>query len=148
MLKEKATVIAVESDGLWVETLRQSACSQCAAQKGCGQRVLANSITKNMSHIKVYFNEDQSRNWVLGDQVEIGISEDSLVTATLVVYMVPLILMVLGAYLGSMLGASDAFSVSGAILGLLLGALWSRWHSFRHKSNCRYHAMVLGPINQ
>lgn len=144
MLKETGTVLSVDADGLWVETLRQSSCAQCSAQKGCGQKVLADSVTKNMSHIKAFFSGEQERIWVRGDEVEIGVSEDMLVLATLAVYMVPLVLMVLFAYMGSTLGEGDAFSMAGATIGLLGGGLWSRWHSFRNRSNCRYHAVVLG----
>ena len=40
MLVETGRVVAVEEDSLWVETIRQSTCGSCAAQKGCGHGLL------------------------------------------------------------------------------------------------------------
>ena len=43
MLTEVGRVIAVERDGLWVETIRSSTCGSCGARKACGHG-LANQM--------------------------------------------------------------------------------------------------------
>ena len=56
MLTETGKVIAIEDDGLWVETLQLSACAQCAARQGCGQRVLAKAGMQNLHHVNLKTN--------------------------------------------------------------------------------------------
>lgn len=145
MLKEQGTIISVDDDGVWVETIQKSACDSCSVRSGCGQRLLADSVVKNMSHIKAYFSCSDSRIWLVGDRVEIGISEDALVSATLLAYMMPLVLMLLFALLGSNIGDSDAYAIVGAVIGLAFGAFLARWYSFSKRADSRYHAVVLGP---
>ena len=153
MLIEEGTVVAVEEDGLWVETMKQSACEKCSAKAGCGQRLLNSSGGTKMSKIKAYFSssgvshsasDTTSKIWVAGDRVEIGIEEQALVTATLLAYMVPLLMMVVVAYLASLVSSADSVTVTGAVIGLLAGGAYSRWYAQNHKSDCRFHAVVLG----
>lgn len=59
MLTETGRVIAIDDDGVWVETLKQSACHQCKARKGCGQKLLASTFA-NTSKLKVYFRSPTS----------------------------------------------------------------------------------------
>jgi len=40
MLTETARVVALDSDAVWVETLRQTSCGSCAARSGCGHGML------------------------------------------------------------------------------------------------------------
>lgn len=144
MLKEVGKVVAVDTDGLWVETIQKSACDQCSARSGCGQRLLADSVMKNMSQIKAYYTPENTRIWSVGDNVEIGLSENALVTAALVVYMLPLMFMVSFAYLGAVLGSGDLGAGLGAMLGLAMGAFFVRWHAYRYRPNRRFQAVILG----
>ncbi len=130
MLTETGRVLAVDEDGLWVETHKQSACAQCSAKQGCGQSLLAESALKDMTVIKAYFNTlaQRDRVWQVGASVAIGIDERALVRGALTAYLLPLILMLAGAWLGQML-LGELFSVLFALLGLGLGALALRWRS-------------------
>jgi sigma-E factor negative regulatory protein RseC len=49
MILETGVVVAVESDGLWVETIQKSACEVCVAEKGCGQKFLSKLAGKTVS---------------------------------------------------------------------------------------------------
>ena len=42
---ESGRVVAIEESGVWVETIRSSACGSCAARSGCGHRTLAGMLT-------------------------------------------------------------------------------------------------------
>ena len=144
MLKERGRVVSVSADGIWVETLQKAACDTCSAKAGCGQRLLASSVMKNMSQIKATVPEGGQRIWSVGDYVEIGMEEDALVSATFFAYLIPLFALVLGALFGHYVGQSDAFAVAGAAIGLGFGGFVSRVYSFRQSVNHRYHAIVLG----
>jgi len=142
MLIEKGLVVSVDEDGLWVETLQQSACDACSAQKGCGQSLVARSLMSNMTLIKARFsfNSDE-RIWHVGQEVDIGIQENALVFATLIVYLFPLLMLVVGALAGSIFG--ELGSVIGSLVGFSLGALIVRWHSATRSKQSFYDAVVL-----
>ena len=55
MIIETGTVVALESDALWVETIQKTACEACVAQKGCGTRVLS-KLTGKTNRIRVLAN--------------------------------------------------------------------------------------------
>lgn len=143
MMTEQGRVLAIEDDGLWVETYQKSACDQCSAQKGCGQSLLAKSLMQNMHCVKACFGSPSRRIWKEGDTVVIGIEESVLLWATFVSYFPPLIAMLAGAGLASILGKSDAFAVSGAFLGLASGFLFVRWYSKNDSHRRSYHAVVI-----
>ena len=147
MLTEQGRIIAVDPDGVWVETIQRATCDTCSARSGCGQSLLANRASYHFSEIKAFFSEQDRCAWAVGDQVEIGISEGTLVSAALFAYLVPLCFMVFGAYIFSLIGESDYFSGAGALAGLLIGAISTRWHSFKHRSSSRYHAVVIQSLN-
>lgn len=122
MLTESAKVIAIEDDGLWVETLKQSACNACSAKSGCGQHLLANYM-RDMTYIKARFNSGNAqRIWNLGDQVEIGVNENALVINALLVYLLPLAGMLSFAALGHAFKLPDLMVATGAFAGLFIAA--------------------------
>lgn len=149
MLKETGRVVAVEKDGLWVETLKQSACGACAARHGCGQKLLMTpSKSSNITFIKALF-EDQSsqQDWAVGDNAILGVSENALVWAALIAYGIPLLFLVIGAYGGTKLGSASSqelMSVVGAICGLLIGGLSVRIHQCFSQKKSFYQAYVVG----
>ncbi|MBW7472752.1 SoxR reducing system RseC family protein [Marinobacter sp. M216] len=123
MITENGTVVALKDDRVWVQTIRQSACESCSARSGCGQRVLASATGGRANQVLV---ENTVRAQV-GDEVTIGIDEQALLGASLIVYALPLLLMVLASIVGHQLsGGSDPGAILGAVVGLLSGFLLSR----------------------
>lgn len=158
MLKESGKVIAIDPDGLWIETLRQSACNSCSANKGCGQKLLAKSTTLSThTHIKAQFtNESRDHDWQVGDTAELGMNEQAFLTGALLSYILPLILMILFSWLGSEIKIegssgegglySEITAFFGAILGLAIGGLGVRLHSSQGKKNPHYSPVVLSQL--
>ncbi len=142
LIKETGKVVALENDGLWVETVQRSACHVCAVQKGCGQGVLARFVG-NSAVIRVLPGECDLVDIQENDQVIIGIPEDVLVRGTILLYLLPLLMLVTGASLAAMLSISDFFVAIGAILGLLGGGLIARLHSLINKNNERIQPKLL-----
>ncbi|WP_370981497.1 SoxR reducing system RseC family protein [Agaribacterium sp. ZY112] len=143
MLTENGRVLAVEDDGLWVETLQQSACAQCSARSGCGQKLLGEALMPNMTSVKAYFSEPPTRIFRVGEQVDIGIAEHALLTATLLAYLVPLLALLFGAGVFQFVFASEWLSLVGALFGLAVGGLLVRAHARRNRSNPLFHPVVL-----
>ena len=148
MITETGEVVAIEEDGLWVETLKQSACSQCAAKAGCGQKLLADKLPgAEMTFIKaLYSPTSRNESWHLGDKAVLGIEESALVKGALLAYLVPLVAMVLGASLAHQIFLSELLSVFGAVLGLLVGGLWVRHHSRQADSQSTYQPVVIAKV--
>lgn len=151
MIKETGTVVAIEQDGLWVETLKQSACASCAAKHGCGQKLFNDSsAATGMTLIKVLFTgESRKVGWRIGDSAVLGVEELSLVYGALVAYGLPLILMLLGMLAASLWIAPDLGDVSavgGAFVGLIVGGVAARVHSAINKNRSCYQAFVLGKV--
>lgn len=149
MLKETGRVVAVEDDGLWVETLKQSTCGACAARHGCGQKLLMTADkSSNMTFIKALFEgQSRSQDWTVGDNAILGISENALVWAALIAYGIPLLFMIIGAYAGTNLGSGgshELMSAFGALSGLLVGGLSVRIHQRFSRKKSFYQAYVIG----
>jgi len=133
-VREMATVVALEDDGAWVETQRQSTCGACSARAGCGQGVLNQLLPGRQHYLRALVDPADRAHLVVGDRVALIMADDVVLSASAVLYLVPLAALLLGALLGDYLLPGDAGAVAGGVLGLALGALLVRLHagSVRH----------------
>ncbi len=125
MLEERGIVTEVTGKFAYVETALKSSCSHCSASS-CGTGALASHFSKRSTRIKV----ENSHNAQKGDSVVIGIDESSMMNASLLVYMLPLLLLFVGGYLGE-LGTNHSTigewsSIIGGVFGLVIGLFWAR----------------------
>lgn len=142
MLEETGTVVRIEEDALWVETLQQSACGHCAARQGCGQHVLGKALATS-STIRVLLNGIPSSNFRLNQSVRIGIPGDVVVRGSLLVYLVPLAALIAGANFAYWLAGTEGGAVLGALAGLAGGGLLVRLHAGLNRNNSRIQPVVL-----
>lgn len=118
MITETGRVVAIKGSKAWVQTIRASACESCSARSGCGQRVLASASNGRANQVLVSNYLDAR----VGDEVTLAIAESALLSASLLVYALPLLLMVLGAVAGQQwLPAQDAGAIAGSLAGLATG---------------------------
>ena len=118
MITETGRVVAAEADKVWVQTIRQSACQSCSARQGCGQRVLASVSGGKANQVLV----NNTLGVQVGDEVTLAIAESALLAASLWVYALPLVLLVVGAVLAQWLAPeSEPIAIAGAALGLVMG---------------------------
>ena len=142
MLEEKGTVVRIEPDALWVETVQQTTCGSCSARKGCGQHTLARALATS-SMIRVLLNGRPHTAFKLDQQVAVGIPEDVVVRGSLLVYLVPLLSLILFAALGRSLVASDGVSALFGGVGLLAGGGLVRWYSHKIRHDPRLQPVLL-----
>ncbi len=147
MITETGRIVAIENDGLWVQTIRQSACAQCSAQKGCGQAVLAR-MGREPGYIKVGLQDYQASDFQLDEFVQIGIGEDVLVKSTLLIYIIPLLTLMLGIFSGSQIVQAEWAAVLGGVLGLGLGSLIAQVILSRNNGNARLQPILLGAVSR
>ncbi len=89
MVEEIATVVAVETEGLWLTTTPAGTCHSCHASTDCGTGIVAKTFTPRQNRFFV----KSSLQLLPGEQVKIGVAEQGLVLAALAVYLLPLLLM-------------------------------------------------------
>ncbi|HHH36704.1 MAG TPA: Fis family transcriptional regulator [Gammaproteobacteria bacterium] len=139
MLTEKATVIAIRHDTAVVETRRRSACGGCAVNTSCGTGVIARWRGDRPLRMEVG-NTVGAR---VGEEVLLGVEEGVVAKGSLLVYALPLVTLLGGAFLGEWLrgGGSEFVTILCALLGFVLG--W--WLAARRLAGGKTRA-VMRPV--
>ena len=143
MIEEQAVVVAVEKERAYLNIERSNPCGLCGATQGCGISVWGKLFGRSQRRISTT-NLLEAH---VGDRVVIGIREDALLTGSVAAYLVPLLLLCLGAVLGGYLSeirsASDLYAGMGAFLGLMLGLAWVRFVMHNTASEGVYQPVML-----
>ena len=107
-MKQQATIV-FEGGKPMAEVMRPEACQACHACKfGQQQRVLM---------------ELPAGNYTQGDPIELNLPDGNVGKASMLAYGIPLVLMLLGIWLGSLIGNTDLYMVAGALIMTALGVL-------------------------
>ncbi len=141
MIEETAYVVKTDEEFAWVETQRRTTCGKCSAQKGCGTKVLSGVLGKKLTHVKA-LNTVQA---VPGDSVVIGLQESSLLKSALMSYLLPLILVLLGATIFAYAFEShnENLTLIGALAGFIVSLTVLNRFAKRIKNNPAYQPVVL-----
>lgn len=150
MLLETGRVVAVENDGVWVETIRKTTCGTCAAQKGCGHGMMNRISEGQRSLIRALPGKLAPADCAVDDEVSISIPEEVIVRGSLVVYIVPLLVMLFGAWLGATVLplTEDAASGIGAIAGFAVGVTLVRWHARIHRNDRTLQPVLMAIVER
>ena len=119
MIEEHACVEAVEPGFAWVASARKSACGNCAASSGCGTSVVAKLFGERVNRFQVA----DAVGVQVGEWVVIGIADGTVTRASLIAYLLPLLALMLVAFLAQSAGVGEGLSALLGILGLCAG-LW------------------------
>ena len=128
MIEETATVVAVEGRYVLLQTQRQSACHSCSVKTGCGTSVLSQVVGQRSSQIRA----DNTLALKVGDEVVIGLLENSLVKASLLLYALPILFMLVAGVVGDYLAQSydynrDLVTIGFALSGFLISLPLIKW---------------------
>lgn len=127
MITERARVVAVEGENALLQAQRQSTCGSCSVKSGCGTSVLASVVGQKVTQLKVL----NSLGAKPGDEVLLGMADNALVTGSLLVYMIPLVMLLLGALAGEGLAGhlgmdAELMPIVGGAAGFALAVLLVR----------------------
>ncbi|PTY38922.1 hypothetical protein BGP77_09195 [Saccharospirillum sp. MSK14-1] len=117
MVEENGTVIHSDADRLIVAVVQSSACQSCRARQGCGQAVLSGLGDAETQLAKNHFELTPHTDIQAGDQVRLGIAEDSLSLAAAWMYLWPLLAAFIGLFGGASLSVSEGWQLMFAVLG-------------------------------
>ena len=153
MIEMQARVVAVDSNGsVWVESMPGGSCSSCAGSGdhagesgGCGAGKIGQIFTLKSKKYQVIDTLGSKT----GDEVIIGIADGSVLRGSAAVYLLPLLLIFIGAILGSQFAAAaqrDLASIFGAATGFAIGTLWLIRFSRRVSADPRFQPVVLRSV--
>jgi sigma-E factor negative regulatory protein RseC len=139
MIKEWATVISWHDGLARVSCDVKASCSSCSSRAGCGSRVL-NKLGPQTEHT---ISVPSAEPLVVGQKVELGISEGSLLTSAMLVYMTPLFGLFVMAAVFQLLFASDLAAFAGGVLGGVGGFLVARGYSPKLASREAWQPVII-----
>lgn len=145
MLTETGRVVGIETDGVWVETIRRSTCGVCSAQKGCGHGLLNRISEGKRGYVRALPGEQSIDDYKVNDQVLISIPEEVILRGSFIAYILPILSMLAGAVAAShfLVGQQDVLAVLGAAGGLVLGFTLVRWHGVYHRQDPAFQPVLL-----
>lgn len=121
MIEELAVVVKIDKHQIWVESGQASACGGCLQKASCTTNAIG-SVLKNKS---VPVDCDMSLQ--IGDKVMVAIDENLLLSASLLLYLLPLIALFTGAGIAEALTANSPYADLWTAVGAILGFLLSLW---------------------
>ena len=104
MIRETATVVAVDGDTVTVEAAIKSTCNACQAQSDCGTGVISRAIAPKTQQLTLRTPMPVR----IGQQVTVGIPEAGILSASAWLYLLPLI-----AFIGSYFASVSLLSSTG-----------------------------------
>lgn len=122
MIETSARVISSNNGIVLVEPGTESGCGGCKSRSVCGVSGLGKYFSNTRKAIEV--NCDASVR--AGDELQLSMSEDDMLKAGLLAYLLPSVLALIGAGCTAAYGFGDVGAVLGATAGIAVGLLIGR----------------------
>ena len=124
MITESATVIRCQGGYAEVQIERQSACNHCELESGCGTGAIGRLLGNRRKPLTI----DTDQELHPGDQVVLGIPEAQLVRASMLVYGMPLLgMLIFGLTAHTLFESEEWLVVIFAIAGFVAGFKFASW---------------------
>lgn len=117
MLTEAAIVTHRHGKRVELELQRGSACGSCELSQGCGTGALGRLLGRRSQVLFIETEQDLEA----GDEVLLALSESALVKASMTLYGLPLLGMVLAGLLADSVSAAEWLVVIAAVAGFYAG---------------------------
>jgi sigma-E factor negative regulatory protein RseC len=121
MIEQRAKVLKVEGNNIWVDTSPQSACGSCNQRKQCSANTFENTFISERKPLQL----PNTLSAQTGDWIVLGVNENALFQSVALIYLLPVVLMVTSAVIGNTLGFNDVGVIFTALIGLGIGGLIS-----------------------
>lgn len=130
MLETHAKVTLIEKHTIYVTPLNNQSCQHCQGQ-GCSSYSIARLFCKQDQAYQV--DNPEQLPLQLGQIVTLSLPEGTLLKTAFFAYLLPLLFLILGTFLGKIFFHSEGGALFGAMIGLCLG-LGNFWRVGRKKS--------------
>lgn len=141
MLEEIATVMKTEADGVWLKTQSVSSCNACQSNNDCGTGVVAKALTPRDN---LFFVRSPLQ-LLAGQKVKIAVSEQHLVSAAALLYLLPLFCLIAVAALLSQLQLAEGTVILGSLAALACGFVFARSFSGSSKQQEQIEILQILP---
>lgn len=141
MLEEQVKVVAVDHQGVWVESVKVSACAACQSKSSCSQGMMSDMLGSK----PVVINVENPSNLVVNalDQAIIGIEEKAFLNMSLLQYLLPIVFMFFAGFAASQYLLAEPWVILCSVLGLLAGLGGVRFVSRWLARTSNYHPILL-----
>ncbi|MGQ8365077.1 SoxR reducing system RseC family protein [Glaciecola sp. 1036] len=129
MIEEIAVVVKSLGSKALVETQVKTTCGHCQVKDNCGTSTIAKAFSNKTQQFYVETPEPLA----MGQQVKIGIPEQNLLIASMLVYLLPLLSLILVAFVGQVL-LSDVHELIVVVASFFAAFLTFVWVSRLLKS--------------
>jgi sigma-E factor negative regulatory protein RseC len=128
-------IVSIDGGMATVKVERTAACPRCASGRGCGAGLLSGSSQPALLEVSVPLRQQFSE----GDEVRLTLEPAHLLRATMLVYGLPLLGIVVMLLLGwsMMRPLSDPQAIAFAAVGLAAGLVAGRWQL--NRQDCLKH---------
>lgn len=121
MIEQQAKVTSVVDGKVWLLVERQSSCHNCQLNKGCGTASLGRLFGLKAQQLQL----PNSLDLKLGDRVIVAIPDQSYLLASVLIYVLPLLLLFIFGGVVESLWQREWLTVIMSLVGLLCGLLIS-----------------------
>ncbi|MGS2721899.1 SoxR reducing system RseC family protein [Paraglaciecola aestuariivivens] len=147
MIKEVGKICAIEQaqsgQVIWVETQIKTTCGSCQAQNNCGTGAIAKVLGNKTQRLK--FNYDKAVK--IGQQVSLGVTEESLLKASMLMYLLPMFVLLCSALAGTLVLPTMGLTSELWIIGLAGVTTYLAMRVVKYKlnrtSNTQYSPQIL-----
>ncbi|MCG7499065.1 SoxR reducing system RseC family protein [Vibrio sp. Of7-15] len=118
MMTALATVLRVDSQRVTVGCQQETSCGHCSSRSSCGTGIVSKALPGKEHQWQLTTDTKLH----VGELVEIGLPEKSVLQSALVVYMVPLLFLILGAGISEALfSGNELITIATSVLFTGLG---------------------------
>jgi len=129
-----ARVVRVTDDLLWLEPEQTTSCGHCASSASCGidarEAAGIGTVTSRLQERR-FTVDNPGAGYREGDRLVVGVSEGSLLSASLTAYGLPLLFALTAGSVAQGLYGDDLTSMLGMAGGLVLGLVVARFNALR-----------------
>lgn len=131
MIEEQAVITSQNGELVTLEVERPTACSLCGKKRGCGNATWGKALGHDQHRVEVKNTLGAN----VGDLVIVGLEEKVVLNAALFLYVVPLVFMLLVAWLVHTTVGDDLAVMVGSVAGLAIGFMLTK-RFYRPQSGC------------
>ena len=139
MSEAQGKVTALDGAYAIVATDVEKGCGRCHESGGCGGANISRMMCSSAPRTWRVLNPRGAK---IGEEVTITVADGAIGAGAFVVYVVPLVLLLLGAIVGAW-QAADGGAITGAVIGLIVGVLIMRQQQRRRLEDSRFQPHIV-----
>ncbi|WP_443091019.1 SoxR reducing system RseC family protein [Basfia succiniciproducens] len=144
MLTESAVVIDYRDGIAKVKCQSKTACGSCAAKNACGSAALSELTGEPGEHILIISTITPLK---IGQQVEIGLQEQSLLFSAFLAYVIPLMTLLIGTFVAAAIFSNELISAAFIFISTALSFLAVRFYAKKLNKKSAFEPILLRVLN-